>query len=404
MRFLQISDLRAGADPESEKSWGRQRAAEIRDGLKRAADLASAEGCDLLLVAGGLFCHQPVTSELAEVNRLFLAYPGLQVVIAAGAVDPLRRNAPARSFKWAPNVHFAGRDGLERFYFPGIGTSVYAASCGENGAVPLSELVREYRESYEAEERAAVKLLLLPELLPETKTKINAGAQAAQSLPGACPAMERQAAEQTDSRTQTAVHQAAVPDTALSLQALLEPFSYAAVGGGAQHAELLQGKAYCAGTAEPLSMQETGEHGVYIGDISSVTGRLIDISFRATAAASYVPLLVNVTEQTGAGELEALLRSEMDQRGKQNIYRLRIAGRRSPETVFDLKPLFQEYRIAELLDETVPQYDLSALFAEHPQDMIGFYISSLQREADERSSIEEKAMYYGIDALLKTAK
>lgn len=389
MRFLQISDLRAGADPESEKSWGRQRAAEIRDGLKRAADLASAEGCDLLLVAGGLFCHQPVTSELAEVNRLFLAYPGLQVVIAAGAADPLRRNAPARSFKWAPNVHFAGRDGLERFYFPGIGTSVYAASCGENGAVPLSELVREYRESYEAEERAAVKLLLLPELLPETKTKINAGAQAA---------------EQTDSQAQAAAHQAAVPDTALSLQALLEPFSYAAVGGGAQHAELLSGKAYCAGTAEPLSMQETGEHGVYIGDISSVTGRLIDISFRTTAAASYVPLLVNVTEQTGAGELEALLRSEMDQRGKQNIYRLRIAGRRSPETEFDLKPLFQEYRIAELLDETVPQYDLSALFAEHPQDMIGFYISSLQKEADERSSIEEKAMYYGIDALLKTAK
>lgn len=359
MRFLQISDLRAGADPESEKSWGRQRAAEIRDGLKRAADLASAEGCDLLLVAGGLFCHQPVTSELAEVNRLFLAYPGLQVVIAAGAADPLRRNAPARSFKWAPNVHFAGRDGLERFYFPGIGTSVYAASCGENGAVPLSELVREYRESYEAEERAAVKLLLLPELLP---------------------------------------------DTALSLQALLEPFSYAAVGSSAQHAELLSGKVYCAGAAEPLSMQETGEHGVYIGDISSVTGRLIDISFRATAAASYVPLLVNVTEQTGAGELEVFLRSEMDQRGKQNIYRLRIAGRRSPETEFDLKPLFQEYRIAELLDETVPQYDLSALFAEHPQDMIGFYISSLQKEADERSSIEEKAMYYGIDALLKTAK
>ena len=356
MRFLQISDVRIGADPESEKNWGRERASEIRDSLKRAVDRASEAGCDLLLIAGGLFSHQPVTGELAEVNRLFLSVPALQIVIIAGRLDPLNKNAPARSFQWAPNVHFAAEDGLTRFSFPGIGTNVYAASYGECGAESLPELCREYREKYAGEENVAARLLLIPEA-----TELDRSADQ------------------------------------------LSAFSYIAAGGMEQHTELIAGKAYCAGAPEPLSMAEAGEHGYYIGDLSSATGRLIDIRFEAAAVASYVPLLVSLTPKTGREELLSLLRTEMEKRGKRNIYRLRISGRRSPDMDLDLGSLLREFRIAELLEETVPQYDLSELFAEHPQDMIGFYISRLQSEGTERSAVEEKAMYYGIDALLKTS-
>ena len=358
MRFLQIGDVRIGADPESEKNWGRERASEIRESLKRAVDRASEEGCDLLLIVGGLFIHQPVTSELSEVNRLFLSVPALQVVIISGRLDPLCKNAPARSFQWAPNVHFAAEDGLNRFCFPDIGTNVYAVPYGEHGTESLTEICREYREKYAGKEHAAARLLLVPEL--------------------------KLCAEEQNQEVQTA-------------------FSYIASGGAAQHAELLPGKAYCAGAPEPLSMAESGEHGYYIGDLSSATGRLIDIRFEAAASAAYVPLLVSVTPETRQEALQSLLRTEMEKRGKQNIYRLRISGRRSPDMEPDLKPLLREFRIAELLEETVPQYDLSELFAEHSQDMIGFYISRLQSEGTERSAVEEKAMYYGIDALLKTS-
>ncbi len=57
-------------------------------------------------------------------------------------------------------------------------------------------------------------------------------------------------------------------------------------------------------------------------------------------------------------------------------------------------------QIIELIDESEPQYDFSRLFAQHPGDMIGFYIRALQK--DEMSQIEKKALYYGIDALLST--
>ncbi|MBO4990636.1 MAG: metallophosphoesterase, partial [Firmicutes bacterium] len=46
------------------------------------------------------------------------------------------------------------------------------------------------------------------------------------------------------------------------------------------------------------------------------------------------------------------------------------------------------------------QYDFSALFAEHPSDMIGFYIRALEKP--DMSPVEKKALFYGIHALLLT--
>ena len=48
--------------------------------------------------------------------------------------------------------------------------------------------------------------------------------------------------------------------------------------------------------------------------------------------------------------------------------------------------------------------DFSALFEEHPQDMVGFYISTFRKSGGQMSQLDKKAMYYGINALLKTQK
>ena len=91
---------------------------------------------------------------------------------------------------------------------------------------------------------------------------------------------------------------------------------------------------------------------------------------------------------------------EIQKRGEQNIYRFRLKGMRDPEIEFDLKPLCSRYRICEILDDSEPQYDFSALFSEHPSDMIGFFIQALQKE--DMSPVEKKALYYGVNALLHT--
>ena len=122
------------------------------------------------------------------------------------------------------------------------------------------------------------------------------------------------------------------------------------------------------------------------------------------ASASYIPLLAKVEPGTGNDELQGLLRKNMEERGRQNIFRLRLWGMRDPEVRFDLRCLEREFRIAEILDETEPEYDFSALFEEHPQDMIGFYISTFRKSGGQMSQLDKKAMYYGINALLKTQK
>ena len=109
---------------------------------------------------------------------------------------------------------------------------------------------------------------------------------------------------------------------------------------------------------------------------------------------------MNVTPDTTSGELEDRIIQEIEKRGERNIYRFRIKGMRDPEITFDLAHLLSRCRIGEIIDASEPQYDFSALFAQHSSDMIGFFIQALQKE--NMSPVEKKALHYGVNALLHT--
>ena len=110
-------------------------------------------------------------------------------------------------------------------------------------------------------------------------------------------------------------------------------------------------------------------------------------------------IVLNETSYYGAG-CRSVIADEIRKRGAGNIYRFRIRGMRDPDISFDLDLLSGQWNIIEILDESEPQYDFHALFAEHPSDMIGFYIQALMKE--DMSPVEKKALYYGIHALLMT--
>ena len=99
-------------------------------------------------------------------------------------------------------------------------------------------------------------------------------------------------------------------------------------------------------------------------------------------------------------ELADRIMAEIRKRGEENIYRFRLKGMRDPHIDFDLYSLEAKFTIAEIIDDTEPDYDFSALFAEHSSDMIGFFIQALQKE--DMSPVEKKALYYGVNALLHT--
>ena len=151
---------------------------------------------------------------------------------------------------------------------------------------------------------------------------------------------------------------------------------------------------------EPLDKTETGPHGVYVGEINPVSHKVDSLEFLPLCRSQYIPLAVSITPHTTNLELELKISQEIERRGRHHIYRFRIRGMRDPDVEFDLESLQSRYRISEVTDESEPQYDFSALFAQHPGDMIGFYIRALQK--DDMSEVEKKALYYGIHALLQT--
>ena len=118
------------------------------------------------------------------------------------------------------------------------------------------------------------------------------------------------------------------------------------------------------------------------------------------AKLQYIPLMVNVTPNTTNTELFLRMSQEIEKRGSENIFRFRLKGMRDPDISFDLESLMMRYRIADILDESEPQYDFSALFEEHSSDMIGFYIRALQKP--DMSPVEKKGSLLWHPRLLLT--
>ena len=351
MKFIHTGDIHWGMTPDADKPWGSERTQAIKDTFKKIIAQAGKMQVDCLFISGDLFHRQPLVRDLKEVNYLFTTIPNVKVILIAGNHDRIRDNSALLSFAWSPNVTFLMEPTLRSVYFEDINTEVYGFS-------------------YHTTE-------IKKPLLEDIQVPLNNRIQILMAHGG------------------DASH---LPLNFNSLE--LSPFSYIALGHIHKPQLIAEDKmAYC-GSPEPLDLTETGIHGYFTGEIHPVTRKLTHLEFVPAASLQYMPLAVNVSKETTNGELADRIEAEIKKRGTNNIYRFRIKGMRDPDIEFDLSSLQTFYRIAEVIDDTEPDYDFSALFAEHSSDMIGFFIQALQN--DDMGPVEKKALYYGVNALLHT--
>lgn len=351
MKFIHTADIHWGMHPDSDKPWSRERAHAIHDTFGEIIRQAKIRDVDFLFIAGDLFHRQPLLRDLKEVNYLFSTIPGVQVVIIAGNHDRIRKNSALMSFQWCPNVTFLMDEELSSVYFEELNTEVTGFS------YHTAEITESRLNGIHAPENGRIQILLAH------------GGDAAH-----LPLDKAQLAK--------------------------SGFSYTALGH-IHKPEIAPDRSYAwCGCPEPLDKTETGPHGMIAGEISPSTLQVTSLEFVSLCQAQYIPLVVHVTPATTSRELNDRMAQEIQKRGAGHIYRFRIRGMRDPDIVFDFESLIRRLQIIEVIDESEPQYDFSRLFAEHPSDMIGFYIRALQRE--DSSPVEKKALYYGIDALLRT--
>lgn len=351
MKFIHIADVHWGMNPDNDKPWSRERAQAIKDTFAEVIRQAKLRDVDCLFISGDLFHRQPLLRDLKELNYLFSTIPTVSVVIIAGNHDRIRANSALVSFHWCPNVTWLMDETLTSVYFEHLNTEVHG----------FSYHTTEITEPLLANQLAPIT--------PRIHILLAHGGDAAH-LP--------------------------LDKTALSDSG----YSYTALGH-IHKPELAPDHSYAyPGSLEPLDRTETGAHGMIVGEISPATRRVTSLEFVPLAKVQYIPLIVHITSATTNAELISRITEEIEKRGTENIYRFRLRGMRDPDIEFDLQSLMHRMQIADVIDESEPQYDFSQLFAEHPSDMIGFYINAFQKE--DLSQVEKKALYYGIDALLRT--
>ena len=350
MRFIHIADIHLGAEPDAGSAYSKSRPREIWNSLERICGICEEEGTDLLLIAGDLFHRQPLLRELKEVNACLGRMRKTQVALIIGNHDYLKRDSFYRGFQWEPNVTFFDQEEVTCVRDEKLGVCVYGMSYH-------SQEIRENLYDPLKPEGVEGFHVLLAHGGDEKHIPIDAAA-----LAGA-------------------------------------GFDYIALGHIHKPQALIKDTAVYAGALEPIDRNDLGPHGYVEGRYEN--GQ-VKTNFVPFACRSYQQILLTLREDSTQFSLEEMLKGDIMKKGGRNIYRVILQGVRSPEFMVLTEKLKVYGNITEVLDESRPAYDLEELLSRYRGTLIGDYIQYFLDK--KRTSVEEKALYYGLQALLETSR
>jgi exonuclease SbcD len=349
MRIMHTADIHLGAEPDPGYPWSAERKEAVWDSWKRLIRRVREERADVLLVAGDLFHRQPLARELKEVNYLFSTIPETTVVLTAGNHDCIGRDSFYPGFPWNKNVIGLWDRKVRKVRVPGKSLCVYG--CSYHAREAEENLYRGVR----------------PEGGESFHILLAHGGDAKHS-PMDLAELERAG------------------------------FTYVALGHIHRPQILVRNRIAYAGALEPIDRNDTGPHGYMRvdGERGKTTAEFVPF-----ASASYLDLELEVTEETTQAELEERACRAMEKAGKENIFRLILTGSREVHTEFSCRRLEQLGRISEVRDATRPALDMEELSRAYAGSLIGDFVD---RYAGSRDPAEQKALYYGVEALLEARK
>lgn len=351
MKFIHIADVHLGAKPDRGFSWSEQRGKDIWDSFTHIAEICESEGIDLLLIAGDLFHKQPLLRELKEAAYTLGRLSRTQVVLIAGNHDYISERSPYTSFSWPDNVHMLADRDMDSIYLENINTEIYGFS-------------------YHARE---IKEPLYDKITPGCAERINI----------------------------LLAHGGTADNIPIDKNALLRSdFDYIALGHIHKPEYLAERMAYC-GSLEPMDKNETGERGYIKGEIIKEEEKSrLHSEFIPHARCQYKRIALAVHPGMTNGEIRDSIREIMKSQGEDHIYQFSLTGKRARDMVFDIEGFLGLGNILEAADNTLPDYDFTALKEENEDNIIGLYIKAIE-EGEFSREFGEKALYYGMEALLE---
>lgn len=351
MKFIHIADVHLGAQPDRGYPWSEQRGKDIWDSFFHITDICEKEAVDLLLIAGDLFHKQPLLRELKEAAYALGRLTKTQVVLMAGNHDYISERSPYLNFIWPENVHMLINRDMDSIYLENINTEVYG----------FSYHAREIREP------------LYNKITPGCAERINI----------------------------LLAHGGSADNIPIDKNVLLRSgFDYIALGHIHKPEYLAETAAYC-GSLEPMDKNETGERGFIKGElIKEEEKSRLSSEFIPNARCQYRKALLNIHPGMTNGEIRDVIKALIEEQGSNHIYQFCLMGKRARDMVYDIESFLTLGNILEVADSTLPDYDFKALKEENEDNIIGLYIKAIE-EGDFSQEFGEKALYYGMEALLE---
>ena len=349
MKIIHTADIHLGAEPDLGYPWSKERKDAVWNTWKALIEYVRAEKADLLLVSGDLFHRQPLLRELKEVNYLFSTIPETTVVLTAGNHDYIKKESYYSRFPWNKNVIGLWEKECRRVSVPGKNVCVYGCS------YHAREVTENLYQDIKPEGREGCHILLAHGG-DEKHSPVDLGALAAAG------------------------------------------FDYVALGHIHRPQVLLKNRIAYSGALEPIDRNDTGAHGFMM--VTCADGKTT-AEFVPFASCSYLDLELEVNENMTQTELEEKACHAMEKAGRQNIFRLKLTGRRGIHTEFSQGRLERLGLVTEVRDCTKPAYDFEELSRNYAGSLIGEYVDYFAGSED---PVRQKALYYGIEALLEARK
>ena len=352
MKFIHLSNIGLGTEPFVSERLTVDRAADTMRDFLQILELCQTEDVDALFITGMLYVRTPSQEELKDLDERFLRLSNTRVFFAPGVIPDGGDNHVYSDYPWRSNTHVFSGESIQRIHVSRFSMEVTGVGYQPKSwhKVKPANLGRG--------RKGAIQVLLLP--------------------------FEGEAFDTGD------------PEKLRML-----PFDYIGVGQKTCVVSDSTSRVFSPGIFESEGFEDTERHGFIMGEMTTDGKKRPQLSCRFTplSCREYLEIRVNADPQIRYQEIEEQVKNAISQYGAENIYRIIISGTSSPSLYIMKNNLYQLGSILEVRDETDTDEVRKLLSGGNDEAVVTRFVDTVLSEED--SQVKQKAIQYGIDALLE---
>lgn len=349
MKFIHMADAHLGVQPDKGRPWSEAREKEIKETFVKVVEDAEEKQVDLLLIAGDLFHMPPSEGMIRDVDYILSKLSKTKTIMIAGNHDYMKPDSPLANYKFSSKTICLSADKISNVYMKDLNVCVTGFSYNSK------ENTDDILDRIKPAKQGAFNILL-------------AHGGDAKHLP-----FNRKTLRESN-------------------------FDYVALGHIHKPEVIKENAVIMVGSLEPIDYTDTGARGYIYGDV--VDG-IVKTQFVPVAKRNYMNLLINIKPDHSPAMIVDLVDRQIKNLGVQHIYRILVKGHNHNHDVFDFTSLTTKYNIYEVVTEVSEEYDLTRIYTDNQDNLIGKFINRLSNNYY-NDEVCKKAIHYGLDVLLKT--